>query len=188
MLWHPDTNTSNIFITTAQDYIISYCRSSASHGANSDCTPCGAIHISHIHTGERYERRSPPPIARSFLSPPPPSLCRSMHSPSPNASEGQFCSILAAPARHLAARVQVNASPKFRATRGVRPCRISLRYSSTRSATNSTWATAPEYYTSGLSEGGEAAAEFFAEGAIAARCAVKPTGGALSDASSTMIR
>ena len=25
-LWHPDTNTNSIYITSAQDYIVSYCR------------------------------------------------------------------------------------------------------------------------------------------------------------------
>ena len=48
VLWHPDTNTSNIFITNAQDYIISYCRnSSLLDGA----AATGSINISHIHTG-----------------------------------------------------------------------------------------------------------------------------------------
>ena len=26
VLWHPDSNTSNIYITSKQDYILSYCR------------------------------------------------------------------------------------------------------------------------------------------------------------------
>ena len=26
VLWHPDSNTSNIYITSTQDYIFSYCR------------------------------------------------------------------------------------------------------------------------------------------------------------------
>jgi hypothetical protein len=26
VLWHPDSNTNNIYITSAQDYILSYCR------------------------------------------------------------------------------------------------------------------------------------------------------------------
>ena len=26
VLWHPDSNTSNIYITSTQDYILSYCR------------------------------------------------------------------------------------------------------------------------------------------------------------------
>ena len=41
VLWHPDTNTSNIFITSAQDYIISYCRSRGAEHTR------GAIHVSH---------------------------------------------------------------------------------------------------------------------------------------------
>ena len=26
VLWHPDSNTNNIYITSSQDYIFSYCR------------------------------------------------------------------------------------------------------------------------------------------------------------------
>ena len=46
-LWHPDTNTNNIYITAAQDYIISYCR--PKNGDESGGR--GAVHISHILSG-----------------------------------------------------------------------------------------------------------------------------------------
>ena len=64
-LWHPDTNTNNIFITAAQDYIISYCKpkeqiTAASSLSNPDATRGenavrsvldsqgrGTVHISH---------------------------------------------------------------------------------------------------------------------------------------------
>ncbi|KAL1503139.1 hypothetical protein AB1Y20_011201 [Prymnesium parvum] len=52
VLWHPDTNTSNIFITAAQDYIISYCRTESS----SEGLPTGTINISNIHTGKCVAR------------------------------------------------------------------------------------------------------------------------------------
>ena len=50
LLWHPDTNTSNIFITSAQDYIISYCRSRGAEHTR------GAIHVSHILSGKCVAR------------------------------------------------------------------------------------------------------------------------------------
>ena len=61
-LWHPDSSTNNIFITSAQDYIISFCRpkdyirrsSSGSEEALLRSDPDamqGEVHISHILTG-----------------------------------------------------------------------------------------------------------------------------------------
>jgi len=43
-LWYPDCNTNNIYITSQQDLIVSYCRDS-----NQDC---GSINISNILTGK----------------------------------------------------------------------------------------------------------------------------------------
>jgi hypothetical protein len=51
-LWHPDTNTNNIFITNAQDYIISYCRPAiGSSDAGASEVRSGTINVSSIHTG-----------------------------------------------------------------------------------------------------------------------------------------
>ena len=64
MLWHPETNTNNFFITAAQDYIISYCRprgSTTTGGgllALEDQPPKGTVHISHILTGKCVARLS----------------------------------------------------------------------------------------------------------------------------------
>ena len=73
-LWHPDTNTNNIFITAAQDYIISYCKpkeqiTAASSLSNPDATRGenavrsvldsqgrGTVHISHILSGKCIAR------------------------------------------------------------------------------------------------------------------------------------
>mmetsp|Transcript_5510 Transcript_5510/g.9814 ORF Transcript_5510/g.9814 Transcript_5510/m.9814 type:complete len:450 (-) Transcript_5510:4-1353(-) len=44
VLWHPDCNTNNIYITGRQDLIISYCKNENSLG-------CGSINISDILTG-----------------------------------------------------------------------------------------------------------------------------------------
>jgi len=55
-LWHKDTNTNNIFITAAQDYIVSYCRDAESAKSSSlewtDGIGQGTINISHILTGK----------------------------------------------------------------------------------------------------------------------------------------
>ena len=52
-MFHPDTNTNNIFITSAQDYIISFCKPLAACDSSSDgdAPPHGTINISHIPTG-----------------------------------------------------------------------------------------------------------------------------------------
>ena len=45
MLWHPECNTNNMYITNEQDLIISYCR------ADKDAVSCeGSINVSHILT------------------------------------------------------------------------------------------------------------------------------------------
>jgi hypothetical protein len=59
-LWHPETNTNNIFITTAQDYIISFCQSNSSGsvggdregGSGSQRQQRGTVHVSHILSGK----------------------------------------------------------------------------------------------------------------------------------------
>ncbi|EPS58623.1 hypothetical protein M569_16190, partial [Genlisea aurea] len=50
LLWHPDCNTNNIYITSDQDLIISYCKTNSS-----DRVPdgnVGSINISNIFTGK----------------------------------------------------------------------------------------------------------------------------------------
>ena len=47
VLSHPDTNTSNIFITSSQDYIISYCKR-----RDQDNRPGGTVNITHITSGK----------------------------------------------------------------------------------------------------------------------------------------
>ena len=47
-LWHPDTNTNNIFITAAQDYIISFCKADRIEGGPTR----GSVNVSHILTGK----------------------------------------------------------------------------------------------------------------------------------------
>ena len=46
VLWHPDTNTNNIYITSTQDYIISYCRR-----PEGDSRQGGTINVSSIMSG-----------------------------------------------------------------------------------------------------------------------------------------
>ena len=53
-LWHADTNTNNIFITAAQDYIISYCR--PNDGDLNARPRRGMVHVSHILTGKCVSR------------------------------------------------------------------------------------------------------------------------------------
>ena len=50
-LWHPDTYTNNIYITSTQDYIVSYCRRS-----DTDSGAGGGVHISSILTGKCVAR------------------------------------------------------------------------------------------------------------------------------------
>ena len=47
--WHAETNTNNIFVTAAQDYIVSYCRAAESDDAPSGQP--GTINVSHILSG-----------------------------------------------------------------------------------------------------------------------------------------
>eukprot|EP00850_Spirogloea_muscicola_P005793 SM000027S09574 [mRNA] locus=s27:100260:103268:+ [translate_table: standard] len=49
LLWYPDCNTNNIYITSEQDLIFSYCK--ASPLAFPDAAGCGSINISNILTG-----------------------------------------------------------------------------------------------------------------------------------------
>ncbi|KAL4576021.1 hypothetical protein LXL04_012109 [Taraxacum kok-saghyz] len=48
LLWHPDCNTNNIYITSDQDLIISYCKA----GSDNDPLPQGSINVSNILTGK----------------------------------------------------------------------------------------------------------------------------------------
>eukprot|EP00262_Sarcandra_glabra_P005995 TRINITY_DN1797_c0_g1_i1.p1 TRINITY_DN1797_c0_g1~~TRINITY_DN1797_c0_g1_i1.p1 ORF type:complete len:475 (+),score=55.71 TRINITY_DN1797_c0_g1_i1:325-1749(+) len=52
LLWHPDCNTNNIYITSDQDLIISYCK--ADEGSEDDGEVCavGSINMSNILTGK----------------------------------------------------------------------------------------------------------------------------------------
>lgn len=71
-LWHPETNTSNIFITASQDYIVSYCRpashrNSSGHvgrrrsaGSNSGTSTDGSSDASGTASQEPLDSRSPP--------------------------------------------------------------------------------------------------------------------------------
>ncbi|GLJ10663.1 hypothetical protein SUGI_0132640 [Cryptomeria japonica] len=49
LLWHPDCNTNNIYITSDQDLIISYCKA---HPQGCDEKNAGSINISNILTGK----------------------------------------------------------------------------------------------------------------------------------------
>ncbi|XP_068317604.1 uncharacterized protein [Pyrus communis] len=50
LLWHPDCNTNNIYITSDQDLIISYCKAdSDDHWSEGNA---GSIHVSNILTGK----------------------------------------------------------------------------------------------------------------------------------------
>ncbi|PQQ09451.1 uncharacterized protein Pyn_21443 [Prunus yedoensis var. nudiflora] len=50
LLWHPDCNTNNIYITSDQDLIISYCKAdSDDHWMEANA---GSIHVSNILTGK----------------------------------------------------------------------------------------------------------------------------------------
>ncbi|XP_020574279.1 uncharacterized protein LOC110020497 [Phalaenopsis equestris] len=49
LLWHPDCNTNNIYITSDQDLIISYCKS---EGCEDEASAVGSINMSNILTGK----------------------------------------------------------------------------------------------------------------------------------------
>ncbi|KAM0952480.1 putative transcription factor WD40-like family [Dioscorea sansibarensis] len=59
LLWHPDCNTNNIYITSDQDLIISYCKAEQAceqgqgqEGTMATATPVGSINMSNIMTGK----------------------------------------------------------------------------------------------------------------------------------------
>ncbi|KQK05706.1 uncharacterized protein LOC100844569 isoform X2 [Brachypodium distachyon] len=52
LLWHPDCNTNNIYITSDQDLIISYCKADSSSSDSSPEENAGSINISNILTGK----------------------------------------------------------------------------------------------------------------------------------------
>nr|XP_029119454.1 uncharacterized protein LOC105042025 isoform X5 [Elaeis guineensis] len=55
LLWHPDCNTNNIYITSDQDLIISYCKAedgSEDEGEASAAPPVGSINMSNILSGK----------------------------------------------------------------------------------------------------------------------------------------
>ncbi|XP_068664273.1 uncharacterized protein [Aristolochia californica] len=51
MLWHPDCNTNNIYITSDQDLIISYCKAEGTEDDGEGCG-LGSINMSNILTGK----------------------------------------------------------------------------------------------------------------------------------------
>ncbi|KAG6471793.1 hypothetical protein ZIOFF_069239 [Zingiber officinale] len=52
LLWHPDCNTNNIYITSDQDLIISYCKAEEGHGNEGEVSTVGSINMSNILTGK----------------------------------------------------------------------------------------------------------------------------------------
>ncbi|CAM0954954.1 unnamed protein product [Alopecurus aequalis] len=50
LLWHPDCNTNNIYITSDQDLIISYCKADSTDSSSEE--NAGSINISNILTGK----------------------------------------------------------------------------------------------------------------------------------------
>ncbi|RXI01622.1 hypothetical protein DVH24_014971 [Malus domestica] len=57
LLWHPDCNTNNIYITSDQDLIISYCKAdSDDHWSEGNA---GSIHVSNILTGKCLAKINP---------------------------------------------------------------------------------------------------------------------------------
>lgn len=57
LLWHPDSNTNNIYITSDQDLIISYCK--ADSDDSTEDTVAGSINISNILTGKCLAKIQP---------------------------------------------------------------------------------------------------------------------------------
>jgi len=49
LLWYPDCNTNNIYITSEQDLIISYCKAQQ---PDETAKPVGSINVSHLLTGK----------------------------------------------------------------------------------------------------------------------------------------
>ncbi|KAG0451732.1 hypothetical protein HPP92_026091 [Vanilla planifolia] len=52
LLWHPDCNTNNIYITSDQDLIISYCKSEEACEEEGEALAVGSINMSNILTGK----------------------------------------------------------------------------------------------------------------------------------------
>ncbi|KAL5995754.1 hypothetical protein ACLOJK_025823 [Asimina triloba] len=52
LLWHPDCNTNNIYITSDQDLIISYCKAEEGSEDDGEVGPVGSINMSNILTGK----------------------------------------------------------------------------------------------------------------------------------------
>ncbi|PKU74682.1 hypothetical protein MA16_Dca004873 [Dendrobium catenatum] len=52
LLWHPDCNTNNIYITSDQDLIISYCKSEEGCEDEGEASAVGSINMSNILTGK----------------------------------------------------------------------------------------------------------------------------------------
>ncbi|WOL19828.1 hypothetical protein Cni_G28630 [Canna indica] len=52
LLWHPDCNTNNIYITSDQDLIISYCKAEDGCEDEGEVPPVGSINMSNILTGK----------------------------------------------------------------------------------------------------------------------------------------
>lgn len=52
LLWHPDCNTNNIYITSDQDLIISYCKAEDGCDEEGEVPTVGSINMSNILTGK----------------------------------------------------------------------------------------------------------------------------------------
>ncbi|KAG1334371.1 hypothetical protein COCNU_03G004900 [Cocos nucifera] len=52
LLWHPDCNTNNIYITSDQDLIISYCKAEDGSEDEGEAPPVGSINMSNILSGK----------------------------------------------------------------------------------------------------------------------------------------
>ncbi|XP_058079986.1 uncharacterized protein LOC131228162 isoform X2 [Magnolia sinica] len=52
LLWHPDCNTNNIYITSDQDLIISYCKAEEGTEDDGEAGAVGSINMSNILTGK----------------------------------------------------------------------------------------------------------------------------------------
>nr|ACG41087.1 hypothetical protein [Zea mays] len=57
LLWHPDCNTNNIYITSDQDLIISYCKADSTDSSSEE--NAGSINISSILTGKCLAKINP---------------------------------------------------------------------------------------------------------------------------------
>ncbi|CAA6661905.1 unnamed protein product [Spirodela intermedia] len=64
LLWHPDCNTNNIYITTDQDLIISYCKAKSDDDSDRNA---GSINISNILTGRCLAKVSAASAVRGGL-------------------------------------------------------------------------------------------------------------------------